>query len=236
VKNGRNRSLKTRSRARISWLIAVLCFSLSLGLAPFQLALLAQAVQPAAAESSPSPEQQAAPESSPAPTPLPQFAPDLLPESKTLPPLPPASALPPDLIPERPKPVTTTPFPSAGSAEQLELDRIRFRQIRTIAVREPFAIYLARRATEAKTEQGRREYFRAYYTTMAIYMRRLEPRLKALIDGFEAANLGRFSPTGLRPTIPLRDLRRFERLEAASRSLEKQNRLQMSQVFSVSTQ
>jgi hypothetical protein len=151
-----------------------------------------------------------------------QIAPDLLPESKTLPPLPPESALPPDLIPERPKPVKTNPLPNPGSAEQLEKDRIRFRQIRTAAVRDPFAIYLAKRATEEKTEEGRREYFRAYYTSMAIHMRKLEPKLKPLIDGFEAGNIARFSPTGLRPTIPLRDVQRFERLQAA-RILEKQN-------------
>jgi len=219
VRNGRNRSfrsVKASARARVPWLIAALFLSLSLGGAPFEGTLLAQDAQPGAAESSPTPAKQAAPEGSPAPTPEPQVAPDLLPESKTMPPLPPASALPPDLIPERPKPVKTSPLPNPGSAEQLELDKIRFRQIRTIAVRDPFAIYLARRAAEAKTEQGRREYFRAYYTSMAIQMRKLEPRLKPFIDGFEAGNIGRYSPTGLRPTIPLRDLRRFERLQAAA--------------------
>jgi len=88
-------------------------------------------------------------------------------------------------------------------------------------VRDPFAIYLAKRANQDKTEEGRREYFRAYYTSMAIHMRKLEPKLKPLIDGFEAGNIGRFSPIGLRPTIPLRDLRRFDRLQAASASSHK---------------
>jgi hypothetical protein len=222
LRNNPNRSVKTRTRAKIAWLIAALFFSLSLGIAPFEGALRAQDARPGAAESSPYPAEQAVPEGSPAPTPEPQIAPDLLPESKTLPPLPPESALPPDLIPERPKPVKATPLPNPGSAEQLEKDRIRFRQIRTIAVRDPFAIYLAKRANQDKTEEGRREYFRAYYTSMAIHMRKLEPKLKPLIDGFEAGNIGRFSPIGLRPTIPLRDVRRFERLQAAG-ILEKQN-------------
>ena len=227
MRNERNRGLRTRSRAKISWLswlVTALFFFLSLGIVTFEGALRAQDAQPGAAKSSPSPAEQAAPGGSPTPAPQPQTAPDLLPESKTLPTLPPESALPPDLIPERPKPVKTIPLPSPGSAEQLEKDRIRFRQLRTIAVRDPFAIYLARRAAKEKTEEGRREYLRAYYTSMAIQMRKLEPKLKPLIDGFEAGNIARFSPTGQRPTIPLRDLRRFERLQAstsASRSLER---------------
>jgi hypothetical protein len=226
VRNGRNKSVKTRSRAKVSWLIAALLF----GIASFEGTSRAQEASPGVAESSPSPSpspaEQAAPEESPAPALPPQTAPDLLPESKTVPPLPPESALPPDLIPERPKAVKTIPLPSPGSAEQLEKDRIRFRQIRTIAVRNSFAIFLAKRANQEKTEEGRREYFRAYYTSMAVHMRKLEPKLKPFIDGFEAGNLGRFSPTGLRPTIPLRDLGRFERLQAAAgasrKRLEKQ--------------
>jgi hypothetical protein len=112
--------------------------------------------------------------------------------------------------------VKSTPLPNPGSVEQLEKDRIRFRQIRTIAVRDPFAIYLAKRAALEKTEEGKREYFRAYYTAMAIHMRKLEPKLKPLIDGFEGGNIGRYSQTAVRPTIPLRDLHRYEREQAAA--------------------
>jgi hypothetical protein len=176
----------------------------------------AQEAQPGALESAPSP--QAASESSPSPTPEPQTAPDLLPESKTLPPLPPDSALPPDLIPQRPQPTKAAPLPSPGSAEQQEKDRIRFRQIRTIAERDPFAVYLSRRAGQQKTSESRREYFRAYYTSIAIHMRKLEPKLKPLIDAFEQKNVIRNSQLGLRPTIHLRDLPRFEREQAGERS------------------
>jgi hypothetical protein len=155
--------------------------------------------------------QPAAPiETSPSPTPEPQAVPDLLPESKTLPPLPPESALPPDLIPQRPPPVKAAPSPNPGSFEQQEKDKIRLRQILTIASRDPFAIYLARQAVEQRTEESKREYFRAYYISMAIQMRRMEPRLKPLIDAFEALQVSRYSPILIRPTIPLRDLRRFQ--------------------------
>jgi hypothetical protein len=211
MRNGRDRGVKVRLRAKVAWFIAASW--LSFGAGSYENALKAQ--DAGAAQPAPSPAQQAVPESAPSPTPEPQIAPDLLPESKTLPPLPPPSALPPDLIPERPKPVKTTPLPNPGSAEQQEKDRIRFRQIRTIAARDPFAVYLAKRASEQRTEEDKRAYFRAYYTSMAAQMRKLEPRLKPLIDAFEGGNIGRYSPIFVRPTVPLRDLRRFQKEQAA---------------------
>jgi hypothetical protein len=212
MRNGRDRSVKVRLRAQVAWFIAASW--LSFGTVPYENALRAQ--DAGAVQSTPSPAPKATPESAPSPTPEPQIAPDLLPESKTLPPLPPESALPPDLIPERPKPVKTTPLPIPGSAEQQEKDRIRFCQIRTIAVRDPFAIYLAKCAAEQKTEEGKRAYFRAYYTSMAAQMRKLEPKLKPLIDAYESANIGRFSPSAFRPTVPSRDLRRFQKEQEAA--------------------
>ena len=212
MRNGRERGVRVRLRAKVAWFIAASW--LSFGATPYQNALRAQ--EPGAAQSTPTPAQQATPESAPSPIPEPQIAPDLLPESKTLPPLPPESSLPPDLIPIRPKPVMTTPLPIPGSAEQQEKDRIRFRQIRTIAVRDPFAMYLARQAAKQRTEEDKRAYFRAYYTVMAAQMRKLEPRLKPLIDAFEGGNIARYSPVLVRPTVPLRDLSRFQKEQSAA--------------------
>jgi hypothetical protein len=186
----------------------------------------AQAAQPSPTESSPestaTPQEQAspAPTASPTPTasPVPesQGVPELLPESKTLPPRPPETPLPPDLIPEGTKP--PRPGPPAlnpASAEQQEKDKVRFRQIRTIAMRNPFAIYLLQQARRQRTDEGQREYMRAYYTTMCDQMRKLEPRLKPVIDAFENGNVvGRFSPLVIRPTIPLRDLPRYKAAQA----------------------
>jgi hypothetical protein len=56
-------------------------------------------------------------------------------------------------------------------------------------MRDPFAINLATRAAQEKTEEGKREYFRAYYTAMAVHTRKLEPKLKPLIDGFKPGSL-----------------------------------------------
>jgi hypothetical protein len=178
----------------------------------------AQNAQPSPTESLPQPTPTPQEEASPAPTasPAPQGVPELLPESKTLPVQPPQTPLPPDLIPEGTKPKPPgLPAPNPASAEQQEKDKVRFRQIRTIARRNPFAIYLLRRAMLEKTDEGEREYMRAYYTTMCDQMRKLEPRLKPVIDAFENLNVGRLSQFGIRPTIPLRDIRRYEAAQAA---------------------
>jgi hypothetical protein len=147
------------------------------------------------------------------PTPEAQETPQLLPESKTLPTQPAETALPRDLIPEGAKPQIPGSVPNPTSAEQVEKDRIRFRQLRTIARRNPYAIYFWRRARLERTEELKREYFRVYYTTMCDEMRKLEPRLKATIDAFEILNLSRISPVAQRPTVPQRDLLRFKALQ-----------------------
>lgn len=139
-----------------------------------------------------------------------QQEPQLLPESKTLPSPPAVTPLPLDLIPQGIKPQFPGSIPNPTSAEQLEKDRIRFREIRTISVRNPYAIYFLRRARLAHTDEMKREYLRVYYTTMCDQMRKLEPRLKLMIDAFENTNIGRASQIALRPTIPERDIPRFK--------------------------
>ena len=164
---------------------------------------------PAEKSASPSP----SPEASPSPSP--QMPPELLPESKTLPPQPPASQPVPgapelrDLIPEGTLPQVPT-APTKPLASQQEQDKVRFRQLRTIAARNPYAIYLWEYAKWAKTEQSRREILRLYYQSMCAQMRRIEPRLKAMIDGFEQATVSKSDQTRVQPTIPIRDLPRWE--------------------------
>ena len=160
----------------------------------------AQSASPATPAASPTPELQ-------------QQEPQLLPESNAIPFPPPETSLPPlpqDLIPQGAKPQFPGSIPNPTSAEQQEKDRIRFRQIRTIAVRNPYAIYFLRRARLASTDEMKREYLRVYFTTMCDQMRKLEPRLKLMIDTFENANIGRASQLVLRPTVPARDIPRFK--------------------------
>ena len=156
----------------------------------------------------------ASPSPAVSPSPEPQQTPQLLPERNQLPAQP--AATPPlrDLIPEGGKPLIPAPLlPGPASAEQLEKDRFRFREIRTIAVRNPYAIYLLRRALSESTDELKREYLRVYYITMCDEMRKLEPRLKATIDAFENLNVGRSAPVGQRPTIPGRDIPRYNATE-----------------------
>ena len=150
------------------------------------------------------------------PSPGPQQASPLLPQPNELPlpPSPPAPpAIPPnlrDLMPQAIPPAAPGPTPNPGSAEQQEMDKVRFRQIRTIAARNPYALYLLRRAQAQPNDEMKREYMRVYYITMCDEMRKLEPRLKGMIAGFESAYvLGRYSPTAIRPTVPGRDIGRF---------------------------
>jgi hypothetical protein len=161
-------------------------------------------------QTSPTPEEQSGESPTASPTPESQESPQLLPESKTLPPQPVETLLPRDLIPEGAKPRIPGSIPNPTSAEQLEKDKIRFRQLRTIAVRDPYAVYFWRRSRSEHTDEMKREYLRVYYITMCEEMRKLEPRLKPMIDAFEASNLVRVSPVAARPTVPGRDIPRFE--------------------------
>jgi len=169
-----------------------------------------------APQSSPTPEEQsgrtdtASPTPVVSPTPESQESPQLLPESKTLPAQPAETVLPRDLIPEGTKPRIPGSILNPTSAEQLEKDKFRFRQLRTIAVRDPYAVYFWRRARLEHTDEMKREYLRVYYLTMCDEMRKLEPRLKPMIDAFENLNIGRLSQVASRPTVPGRDVPRFE--------------------------
>ena len=165
-------------------------------------------------QSSPAPEEQngqtGAPAPVPSPTPGGQEVPQLLPESNVLPAQPTESVLPRDLIPEGTKPRIPGATPNPTSAEQLEKDKFRFRQLRTTALRDPYAIYFWRRARLEQTDEMKREYLRVYYITMCDKMRKLEPRLKLMIDAFENANIARLSQVAARPTVPERDIPRFK--------------------------
>ena len=147
----------------------------------------------------------------PSPTPESQETPQLLPESKTLPAQPPEAALPRDLIPE-----------GTQRRRSRVLSQIRLLQNRSRRIRSGFDSfgqlhYVTRTRAISGDEPGseptdemKREYLRVYYITMCDEMRKLEPRLKLMIDTFERANRGRLSQVALRPTVPERDVPRFE--------------------------
>ena len=150
-------------------------------------------------------EPQPSPEATATPVPTPEkAAPDLLPESGALPSpsaSPPAHAVP-DLIPNLVAPRAFLPPEPPLSAGQKIRDAIRFRELRTLAERSPYAIWLWRSADHALTAEGRRQYLRAYYRYTAGTMLKLEPRLTSMIKAYANARIQSTLQHNLLPTIP----------------------------------
>jgi hypothetical protein len=173
----------------------------------------AQEPTPPAASPSPTPETPVLPEATPEPTitPVPtppeSTAPELLPETHALPqPRTTPGPNPLDLIPSGPVPQALLPPGAQGSATQKIKDTIRFREIRTLAERDPYAIWLWYNAGRAVTFEDRRRYLRLYYHYLATRMRKLEPRLNALVNNYEQGQVSLVTQANIRPTIPLREL------------------------------
>ena len=192
------------------------------------VALRAQNAQPSTSPSA-SPSPLPSPLSAPSPTPTPQMprdlipspnsvpvptpppsAPDLLPESNKLPPTPTPGPNPADLLPHGIPVGTPTPTPKP-LAEQAVKDRARFREILTIAKRDPQALEMQTNAAKADNLEYKREWLRQYDAYVSSVMRKLEPRLKATIDGWENGQVVVHSQLVVKPTIPLQDLQSSRR-------------------------
>jgi hypothetical protein len=111
----------------------------------------------------------------------------------------------PSLLPESgelPAPSTKVPanFSStpASSHRLTEIDE-RFERIRSLAMSNPRANYLLKRARNSSNSASRRTYLRAYYMTLASRMRRLDPKLKSYIDAYEEARIHEVSPGRVLP-------------------------------------
>jgi hypothetical protein len=143
------------------------------------------------------------PENKPVPTPVgPQPSePDLLPSSPTPGPSPfgsaPAAAA---IAPEE------TPTPKK-LAEQTLKEKMRFRQIESVAERDPHAIEMWDTANKQYTMEYRRQWQRLYYVYVCGIMRKLDPSLSDLIDQWEQTHLSAQSLHNTRPTVPREELR-----------------------------
>lgn len=144
------------------------------------------------------------PNSVPVPTPPPS-APDLLPESNKLPPTPTPGPNPADLLPHGLPIGTPTPTPKP-LAEQAVKDKARFREILTIAKRDPQAIEMWDKAAVADNLEYKRQWLRQYDSYVSGVMQKLEPRLKTTIVAWERGQVSTHSQHTLKPTIPLRVL------------------------------
>jgi hypothetical protein len=100
------------------------------------------------------------PNNVPVPTPPPSV-PDLLPESNKLPPTPTPGPNPADLVPHGIPIGTPTPTPKP-LAEQAVKDIARFREILTIAKRDPQALEMWTNAAKADNLEYKREWLRQY--------------------------------------------------------------------------
>ncbi|HEY0792994.1 MAG TPA: hypothetical protein VGD78_18155 [Chthoniobacterales bacterium] len=125
-------------------------------------------------------------------TPLPQgnaqneAAPDLLPRTDALPdPAP--------LFPDpSSSPKTGTAAPAATpvvSEEQRREDEKRLVAVRSVAMQNAQALGLLQDADAALSVEARRNYLRAYYTTVCNRMRQMEPRLTAYIRAYERSQI-----------------------------------------------
>jgi hypothetical protein len=102
--------------------------------------------------------------------------PGLLPESGELPARPPAE------VPAK--------LSSTRAAPQHVLEKAgRFDEIRSLAMSNPRAASLLKRARYSSNSASRRTYLRAYYITVASRMRKLDPKLKSSIDEYEEAKM-----------------------------------------------
>jgi hypothetical protein len=124
-------------------------------------------------------------------TPEPQAAPELLPDSTTLPTAPPELRLPSPvnlLTPE------VSPLGAPGAKVQLspeEQGRIQARliELRTVAERTSRSTNLLRLAQGALSDEAKREFMRAYHHTVCNEMRRLDPKLGRAISDYERAQI-----------------------------------------------
>jgi hypothetical protein len=145
------------------------------------------------------------PNNVPIPTPPPAKN-DLLPDTRSLPATPTPGPNPADLLPQGIPIPTPTPKPKPLMEQQVK-DKVRFRQILTIAKRDPAALVLWNKAITSVTFEYRREWLRQYDQQVAATMEKLEPRLKTSIEAWEKVQETRHNQQLVRPTIPLRDLR-----------------------------
>jgi len=141
----------------------------------------------------------------PSGTPEPQFRPDLLPESTTLPAEPPDLRLPSPSGPLGTNAVQTEHAVNQLSAEEQQKNRVRLSEIRAIAMRSPRVIDLLHEASGALTDEARREFMRAYYHTLCTEMRKLEPGLTVAIGDYEHVQIRQLAQGPSRIAIVTRE-------------------------------
>jgi hypothetical protein len=108
----------------------------------------------------------------------------------------------PGLLPEQgalPAKPSETPHGKEHSVPEVSADSsgadARFEKIQSLAMNNPRAIYLLKRAHSSSHASMRRIYLREYYATLAAKMRKLDPDLKSSIDAYEESKISEISET-----------------------------------------
>ena len=146
------------------------------------------------------------PQHAPVPTPPPPPANDLLPSGspQPTPATPPAN--PQDLLPATPAPQASPTGSPKKLAEQMLKEKMRFRQLQSIAERDPHAIEMWTTAHRQSTMEYRREWERLYYVYICTMMRKLDPSVSDLIDAWEQNHVSAQSTHNSKPTVPLNEI------------------------------
>jgi hypothetical protein len=124
-------------------------------------------------------------------TPEPQGAPELLPDSSTLPAPPPELRLPAPvnlLAPENGSRSAPPAQPQLSPQEQARA-RARLLELRPIAERTSRAQYLLKLANGALSDEAKRQFMRAYQHTVCLEMRRLDPKIRQVINDYERTQI-----------------------------------------------
>jgi hypothetical protein len=109
----------------------------------------------------------------------------------------------PGLLPEsgelpagRPTETPATTSTTGTSRGQVPKKEGRFEEIRSLAMSNPRAAYLLKRARSSSSAVARRTYLRAYYLSIGSRMRKLDPNLKSSINAYEETKIHEVSAAG----------------------------------------
>jgi hypothetical protein len=149
----------------------------------------------------------------PAGTPEPQGAPDLLPGSNQLPADSPNLRLPsPSMLqPDGPDSALNPLAIKQLSPEEQEKNKARVAELKAIAMRNPHAIEILNEANGALSDEAKREFMRAYYHTLSNRMRNLAPDLSQEITAFERSEIRKLAAGPSRISFVSRDVLHKER-------------------------
>ncbi len=205
------------------------------------------AAAPTPAADTPAPASAAATEPAPAPAPV-DLTPakdvplpktestlDLMPAQDTTP----APALEPALIPETPE---SMPKPEGSAIEEPKTEkqekdkakvkpnktaaasdematRVRYRQIKTRAMKDPAIQAEWETAQAARTDYEKREALKRYYALLYSRMEKMDKSLKKEIEARKPMTVRRLQQTRIEPTVPPDHAPRVERVERVERTV-----------------